>query len=109
MRKPHTGKPDPRRCSVEANLDACVRSLFGRCPDLIGFSLHDPAEASGDFDPSVRASGELIIEMGFSTVVSGGDREEVFDLISTELCDLLAEQPEALDLMRGRTFARTLH
>ena len=34
---------------------------------------------------------------------------EIFEQISGALTDLLGERPEAATLLRGRTFARTLH
>jgi hypothetical protein len=34
---------------------------------------------------------------------------EIFEQISGALTELLGERPEAATLLRGRTFARTLH
>ncbi len=35
--------------------------------------------------------------------------EEACKLIADAVADIVSERPEALELLRGRTFARTLH
>ena len=94
---------------VEANLSDCVRTIFGRCPELVGFSVYDPSSFPGCANPSDQECDRLIIDIGLSQMVTSGEYGEISALISTVIGDFVSEQPEALDLLRGRTFARTLH
>jgi hypothetical protein len=74
-----------------------LQSLFTRCPELSGFSVRGDAE-------------ELIVsDVGISPRLSAEQYGEIFEDISATLSELLDEQPEAGELLRGRTFARTLH
>jgi len=71
-----------------------VNTLFQRYPTLCGFAVKD--------------------DMSFSNVAChpalGGDEAEMLcEEISATLHELMEEQPEAADLLRGRTLARTFH
>ncbi len=101
--------PDPRNRAARDQLSACVRALFGGCPELIGLTFHEPDRTQGDAGAPDRDSGVLVIEMGFSTPVSSREFDDVFTRVTTKIHDLVSEEPEVLDLLRGQTFARTLH
>jgi hypothetical protein len=74
-----------------------LESLFARCPDLCGFSVR------GD-------DKELFVsDVGISPRISPQQYGEIFQDIASTLADLLEEQPAAGEILRGRTFARTLH
>ena len=74
-----------------------LESLFARCPELSGFSVRGEAE-------------ELFVsDVGIAPRLSAEQYGEIFQDIATTLSDLLEERPEAGELLRGRTFARTLH
>lgn len=79
----------------EAELQAVVASLFQRFPELLGFCVGEEKDelclASVETFPAELAPAELMGE------------------IAAPLLDLLEEDPQARELMRGRTFARTLH
>ena len=94
---------------VEASLGDCVRTLFGRCPELVGFTVYDQSSFPGRANPSDQECERLIIDIGLTQTVAPAEYGEISDLISTVIGDFVSEQPEALDLLRGRTFARTLH
>ena len=89
---------------------ASIVSLFQRYPALAGFSVRglndipDNCSRSGD-------EGELFVsDIGVLPSFAGGDQYgEIFQEIAATLADLLAEHPEATELICGRTFARTLH
>jgi hypothetical protein len=80
----------------EIELTAVVDALFRRCPSLVGFSVGE-LSASGlvvsniETDPWPAHSPELVGE------------------IAEALGGFVDEQPAARELLRGRTFARTLH
>ena len=78
----------------EAQLEALVETIFRRWPGLVGFSVEDV--------------GELVLtEM--ETQPWSGQPYELLGEVSVALLDFVDEEPAALALLRGRTFARTLH
>ena len=82
---------------IQSELQQQVEGLFDRCPELWGFS--------------VRAENDelFVSDVGIAPRLSAEQYGEIFQEIAATLSDLLAEQPDATELLRGRTFARTLH
>ena len=82
---------------IHAELERQVQSIFAQCPELWGFS--------------VRAEdGDLFVaDVGIAPRLSAEQYGAIFQHIATTLAGLLEERPEASHLLRGRTFARTLH
>jgi len=115
MKAIQTTMLDPHLHRVEAEVAMQIRTLFGRCPELAGFAVQDRAAVrdlvfwSHDNDRSDEKSRLIVTDIGFSATVSWEELEEVYTLIGTAISDVLSEQPEAFELLRGRTFARTLH
>jgi hypothetical protein len=71
-----------------------VSLLFARYPALCGFSVRD--------------------DLSFSNVachpaLAGDEAQILVEEISATLHELLEERPEAAELLRGRTLARTFH
>jgi hypothetical protein len=82
---------------TQIQLDEQLQSLFARCPELSGFSVRGEAD-------------ELFVsDVGISPRLSAEQYGEIYQEIASTLSELLDEQPEAGELLRGRTFARTLH
>ena len=79
---------------TEMMVAARVRELFERLPMLSGFWLRPDLEVD-----------ELSMFCWPGYVPGREVREEVMQ----SLVDLAEERPEALQLMRGRTFAREVH
>jgi hypothetical protein len=75
-------------------IESCMARLFRRCPELTGFSLIDEGEL---------CVVDVALNPGYS------DAELPREEIVAALFELLDDQPEAFELLRGRTFARTLH
>jgi hypothetical protein len=74
--------------------EASIETIFQRCPNLCGFTVQDgPELALGEVSvfPCLEPSEQLLGE------------------IAVVLLDLVEEDPQAGALLRGRTFARTLH
>ncbi len=88
---------EPRLRGAGKDLAAQLESLFARCPALSGFA--------------VRVEGDewLLADVGISPQLSAEHCDEIFERIAAVLAELLEERPEAAELLRGRTFARTLH
>ena len=100
---------DSQRVQLEADLAARVEWLFRRCPVLCGFSVQASAQLTRE-----RAAGHLDGDLFLSDVSwsSRLDREQtalLVDEIAHALLELVDEQPEVAELLRGRTFARILH
>lgn len=95
--------------AMKKPVPAEIASLFARHPGLSGFSVR----GVGDVPDSCARSGDdaelFIADIGVSAALSTEQYGVIFEEIARALSDLLAEQPEAGELLRGRTFARTLH
>lgn len=100
---------------VEAEVAMHIESLFARCPELAGFAVQDEAAVeelvglSLDNDRPDENPTLFVTDIDFSTSVSAEAIEEAYTLIGTAISDVVSEQPKAFELLRGRTFARTLH
>lgn len=82
---------------IQRQVDRLLESLFNRRPDLSGFSVR------GEDD-------ELFVsDVGIAPRLSAEQYGEIFQDIARTLSELLDEEPAASELLRGRTFARTLH
>lgn len=115
MKAIQTANVDADLHRVEAELAMRIRALFGRCPELAGFAVQDPAAIqdlvglSDDNDRSDENPSLFVTDVGFSATVTPEELEKIYTLIGTAISDVMSEQPEAFELLRGRTFARTLH
>jgi hypothetical protein len=109
MKTPQPSILDPQPRDAEADVAMQIGRLFGYYPELAGFVVEDLRESAGDGDPSDEASAIVITEVGFRTPVSQDEYNRVWRLIDQVVSNLVSTWPEAFDLVRGRTFARTLH
>lgn len=75
-------------------IEARMATLFQRLPMLSGFSVHS------DFD---RA------EVWLDTWPGWDPSDEVAEEVLRVLQEIVDERPENAELLRGRTFARSLH
>jgi hypothetical protein len=85
---------EERRQRSEAVLEKHLADLFRRLPMLVGFTLREDLEVS---DVAVHS---------WPGYVAG---EELYKDLMVALTNLAEERPDAIDLLRGRTFARALH
>jgi len=93
--KPGRTSVDP--VNTESHLLQQLESLFARCPDLCGFSVRQEAEDL------------YVSDIGISPRLSAEQYGEIYQDIAETLGELLEEEPQAGEWLRGRTFARTLH
>jgi hypothetical protein len=86
-----------------------VESLFDRWPGLVGFSVQDAGSLASERE-WVRLDERLAVaDVGLLDGMGHEDKLEMLGELAGALLELIAERPEAQALLRGRTFARTLH
>ena len=99
--------PDQKR--VVADVQARIDALFVRCPTLCGFAVQDRASLPEQLSESQIPDADLYVtEIGIFPKLSSEQYADVFDEITITLSNLVSEQPNAYDVLRGRTFARSL-
>jgi len=106
---PQIANLNPQLGRVDAELAARIWEVLGRFPHLSGFALQDRTGLPDYINPSYLREDLFVTDLGFSAPVSDMDYDEAYRLITDAVADIVSERPEALDLLRGRTFARTLH
>lgn len=103
--------PDQKR--VLADVEAKIGALFTRCPTLCGFSVQDRGQVQ-DARPAQIQESQIpdadlyVTEIGIFPKLGADQYADVFDEITVTISSLVNEQPNAYDVLRGRTFARTL-
>ena len=100
---------DPQTDIAAADLALRIKALFVDCPNLCGFVVEHLSGLHGDADPHEGENRFVITQVSFGTPFSRAESHQVCSLIVSVVSELVAEQPEAYELLRGRTFARTLH
>lgn len=86
-----------------------IEALFERCPALCGFSVREPADIP-DSCARPNGCGDLFVaDIGISPRLGAEQYGEIFNEIFSTLSELLREEPELGERLRGRTFARVLH
>jgi hypothetical protein len=94
MKISETRLREERRQRSQAALDRHLADLFRRLPMLAGFTLRQDLEVA---DVAVHS---------WPGYVAG---EELYKDLMVALTELADERPDAIELLRGRTFARSLH
>lgn len=85
-----------KRPGTEAELAAVVETLFRRWPALVGFSVGE-----------LPVSGLVVSDLEADPWST--QSQELFGKIAGALREFVEHEPAARELLRGRTFARTLH
>ena len=85
---------ETRRQQTEAIGERHLSALFQRLPMLLGFWLRTDLEVE---------------ELSVFTWPGYTAGRELYEEVMRSLADLADERPEAVQLMRGRTFARAVH
>jgi hypothetical protein len=109
MKALHDRTQDPQAQSVAADLAARVAGIFGELPMLCGFSVQKRSALTKQ-RAIAPLRGELCLaDVSVSTWPGCRASLEFYNEIVCTLLELMDEQPEALDFLSGRTFARALH
>jgi len=95
------------RDGMIADIATTIAALFTRCHMLSGFSVQDRATLTRDRAMALLDGGlcvaDVSVHAGFFAPPA------LYDEIAQALLDLLEEHPEAYEVLRGNTFARTFH
>jgi hypothetical protein len=94
---------------LEEDLAARVDTIFERCPSLYGFTVQDSSALPEELR-SLALERELVVtDIGVYPYLNADQCEQIYNEIAVALLDFLFERPSAKELLRGRTFVRTLH
>ena len=95
---------------IEKDLAERMDVLFGRCPALHGFTVLDQNVLPPEHQQTTSLeSGLVVAGIGIFPEVTSAQCERIYDEISVALLDFLLQRPEAKEVLRGRTFARSFH
>ena len=83
-----------RRRRFEADFAMRLEVLFRDCPDLCGFSVQEEAALPGNVTCYVEDFSQA---------------EAVLNEVAQMLVSVAEEEPDAVELLKGRTFARSIH
>jgi hypothetical protein len=93
----------------EGEVEARLRAVFRRRPDLQRFVIQDRAGLPDHIDRE-SLQGELFITQITLYPRRGSKQyDEVYADIARAITQVVDERPEALSLLRGKTFVRALH
>src|SRR4029434_2741059 len=108
MKALHDRTQDLQDQSIVVDVTAGIAAIFEKYPMLCGFSVHDCSTLADD--RSIVQHGELCLtDVSVSTWPGFRVTRELYEEIAYLLLELMDEQPEARDLLPGRTFTRALH
>jgi hypothetical protein len=106
----------PELTEVEKHFLKRAQVVFHTYPELLSFSLEqdqgvvERPEPVLDLDDDEEVQAERFdLHVAISTDVSDDFQQEMCQAVTEFLTEMLHERPETLDILRGRTFARTLH
>jgi hypothetical protein len=86
-----------------------IASLFERHATLCGFSVRGPDQIP-DSCPREEDDEPLFVgDLSVSLEMNAEQYEKIFQEVLAALSQLISEEPEAADTLRGRTFARVVH
>jgi hypothetical protein len=86
-----------------------ISSLFMRHASLCGFSVRGCEEVPDNYPRSADSAQLFVGDVDVSSPVTEQQYKELFQEVVSALAELLAEEPDAAEALRGRTFARVLH
>ena len=86
---------DHSRLRFEAALAARLEVLFRDCPSLCGFTVEENLAVPSN--------------VTFHLLDSHASAEEILGEVAEMLLEVVEAEPEAIELLKGRTFARHLH
>ena len=98
----------PQLRRVEEGFVAVAQVLFRTYPELLCFSLGTRADLPAGIGLGDSSAQLFITDVGYALPVSQEYQCEIGEALGGVVSDVVSERPEALDVLPGRTFARTL-
>ncbi len=109
MKPAQLGSLNADQPPIEEDLAVRVDTIFDRCPALHGFTVQDSSALPEELR-SLALERELVVtDIGVFPFLNADQCEQIYNEIAVALLDFMFERPSAKDVLRGRTFARTLH
>ena len=94
---------------IEEDLAVRLETIFEHCPQLHGFTVQDSSALPEELR-SLALERELVVtDIGVYPFINAEQCEQIYNEIAVALLDFMYERPTAKDLLRDRTFVRTLH
>jgi hypothetical protein len=109
MKALHDRTSNPQSQNVAIELAACVAAIFEKYPILCGFTVQPHAPLTTDRAMVRLQRGLYLVDVEVSGPPGFRAAQEFCNQIAFMLTELIDEQPKVLDLLPGRTFARTWH
>jgi hypothetical protein len=94
---------------LESDLATRLEALFLRCPELHGFTVQPGQNVSRDRVAFGIQEDLYLADVIWHRALNGEQAAALVGEISQALLELVDEQPDAVALLRGRTFASVLH
>lgn len=94
---------------IEEDLAGRIVTIFERCPALYGFTVQDCSALPEEFRTLALERELIVTDIGVYPYVNAEQCESIYNEIAVALLDFMFERPSAKDVLRGRTFVRTLH
>jgi hypothetical protein len=93
---------------VAAQLEESIVTLFDEFPALCGFAVQDRAGVP-DGGAATLHPDLFLTDVGLYPAPGLGEAKLICEEIRDLLVQLIDERPETLELLSGRTFARSFH
>jgi hypothetical protein len=94
---------------LEADLAGRMDTLFRRCPVLCGFSVQQGSSVNRERAVAHLEGDLFLADLASNIPLDGDQAAELCEVIADALLELMDEEPEAVELLPGRTFARCVH
>ena len=109
MKPAQLGSLNTEQPPVEEDLAVRLETIFEHCPHLQGFTVQDSSALPEELR-SLALERELVVtDIGVYPFINAEQCEQIYNEIAVALLDFMYERPSAKDVLRGRTFVRTLH
>jgi len=94
---------------VEQAFLARAQLMFRIYPELLSFCLQEEEEEDATAPESDDVEEKFDLYVGLVQAVSDDFQQEMCDAVTAFLTEVVHENPDTIELLRGRTFARTIH
>ena len=109
MKPAQLGSLNADLAPIEEDLATRIGAIFERCPQLFGFTVQDSSSLPEELR-SIALERELVVsDIGVYPYLIADQCEQIYNEIAVALLDFMFERPAAKEVLRGRTFVRTLH